>query len=163
MPQAVNSGLLLYADDTCLIYTGKDIRMIEEKLNTDFRSLCDWFIDNKLSVHFGEEKTKSILFGTKRQLKNQRDLDLRYGDIEIKQHSKVPYLGCILDNDLSGESMATEVLSLVNNRIKFLYWKENFLTLSLHHLLCNALIQPHYDYACSAWYLSLNKRLSKTI
>ena len=66
MPQAVNSDLLLYADDTCLIYTGKHINTIEEQLNTDFSSLCDWFVDNKLSVHFGEEKTKSILFGTKR-------------------------------------------------------------------------------------------------
>ena len=36
MPQAVNSDLLLYADDTCLIYTGKDINTIEEQLNTDF-------------------------------------------------------------------------------------------------------------------------------
>ena len=163
MPQAVNSDLLLYADDTCLIYTGKDINTIEEQLNTDFSSLCDWFVDNKLSVHFGEEKTKSILFGTKRQLKNQRDLDLRYGDLKIKQHSKVTYLGCILDNDLSGEPMATKVLRLVNNRLKFLYRKQKFLTLSLRRLLCNALIQPHYDYACSAWYPSLNKRLSKKI
>ena len=163
MPQAVNSDLLLYADDTCLIYTGKDINTIEEQLNTDFSSLCDWFVDNKLIVHFGEEKTKSILFGTKRQLKNQRDLDLRYGDLKIKQHSKVTYLGCILDNDLSGESMATKVLRLVNNRLKFLYRKQKFLTLSLRRLLCNALIQPHYDYACSAWYPSLNKRLSKKI
>ena len=109
MPQAVKSDLLLYADGTCLMYTGKDIKMIEEQLNTDFSSLCDWFIDNKLSVHFGEGKTKSFLFGTKWQLKNQRDLVLRYGDTEIKQHSKVTYLGCILDNDLSGESMATKV------------------------------------------------------
>ena len=61
MPQAVNSEWLLYADDTCLIY----IQKIEEQLNSDFTSLCEWFIDNKLSVHFGEEKTKSILFGTK--------------------------------------------------------------------------------------------------
>ena len=114
MPQAMNSDLLLYTDDTCLIYTGKGINTIEEQLNTDFSSLCDWFVDNKLSVHFGEEKTKSILSGTKRQLKSQRDLDLRCGDIEIKQHSKVTYLGCILDNDLSGESMATKVLRLVN-------------------------------------------------
>ena len=58
MPQAVNSELLLYADDTCLIYMGKNIQKIEEQLNSDFTSLCEWFIDNKLSVHFGEEKTK---------------------------------------------------------------------------------------------------------
>ena len=150
MPQAVKSDLLLYADDTCLMYTGKDIKMIEEQLNTDLSSLCDWFIDNKLGVHFGEEKTKSILFGNKRQLKNQRGLVLGYGNIEIKQYNKVTYLGCILDNDLSGESMATKVLSLVNSRLKFLYWKQKFLTLPLRRLLCNALIQPHYNYACPA-------------
>ena len=34
MPQAVKSDLLLCADDTCLMYTGKDIKMIEEQLNT---------------------------------------------------------------------------------------------------------------------------------
>ena len=163
MPQAVKSDLLLYADDTCLIYTGKDIKMIEEQLNTDLSSLCDWFIDNKLGVHFGEEKTKSILFGNKRQLKSQGDLVHGYGNIEIKQYSKVTYLGCILDNDLSGESMATKILSLVNSRLKFLYRKQKLLTLSLLRLLCNALIQPHYDYACLVWYPSLNKRLSKKI
>ena len=163
MTQAVKCDLLLYADDTSLMYTSKDIKTIEEQLNTDLTSPCDSFIDNKLSVHFAEEKTKSILFGTKRQLKNQRDLALRYGDIEIKQHSKVTYPGCILDNDLSGESMATNVVSLVNSRLKFIYRKQKFLTLPLRRLLCNALIQPHYDYACPAWYPPLNKRLSKKI
>ena len=163
MPQAVNSELLLYADDTCLIYMGKDIQKIEEQLNSDFTSLCEWFIDNKLSVHFGEEKTKSILFGTKRQLKDQRDLNLKYGDIEIEQHSKVTYLGCTLDNILSGEHMAAKVLNTVNNRLKFLYRKQKFLSLSLRRLLCNALIQPHFDYACAAWYPLLNKRQSKRI
>ena len=33
----------------------------------------------------------------------------------------------------------------------------------MRRLLCNALIQPHYDYACSAWYPSLSKRLLKKI
>ena len=71
-------------------------------LNKDFNSLCEWFIDNKLSIHFGEEKTKSILFGTKQLLHKGKSLNIRYGDTEIKQHTKVTYLGCILDNDLSG-------------------------------------------------------------
>ena len=29
MPHSVNSELLLYADDTCLIYTGKDIQKLK--------------------------------------------------------------------------------------------------------------------------------------
>ena len=43
----------------------KDINKIEKQLNKDFESICDWFVDNKLSIHFGNDKTKSILFATK--------------------------------------------------------------------------------------------------
>ena len=84
IPQAVSHELLLYADDTCLICMRKDIKMIEDELNKDFNSLCKWLIDNKLSIHFGEQKTKSILFGTTKRLKNLRNLDIQYKDIEIK-------------------------------------------------------------------------------
>ena len=45
--------------------------------------------------------------------------------------------------------MATKVLGLVNGRLKFLYRKQRFLTYPLRRLLCHALIQSHYDYACS--------------
>ena len=65
MPQAVDCNLLLYADDSCLVYRDNNINEIEKQLNTNFNSLCDWFVDNKLSIHFGEDKTKSILFGKK--------------------------------------------------------------------------------------------------
>ena len=68
-------------------------------------------MDNKLSIHFGEDKTKSILFGTKRRLKGLRELDIRCGDVKIKQHPQVTYLGCVLDSSLTGESMALHALS----------------------------------------------------
>ena len=42
----------------------------------DFSSLCDWFVDNKLSVHFDQDKTKLILFGTEHQLWNAKDLNI---------------------------------------------------------------------------------------
>ena len=62
MPQAVSSDLLLYADDSGLAFGGKDLNTIEHQLNKDFNNLCDWFVDNKLSIHFGDDKTKSIIF-----------------------------------------------------------------------------------------------------
>ena len=93
MPQAVNSELLLYADDTCLIYMGKDTKTIEEQLNRDFNFLCEWLIDNKLSIHFGEEKIKCILFGTKGHLKNQTDLYIKYGDIKNQTAQQGNLLG----------------------------------------------------------------------
>ena len=50
MSQAVKCNLLLYADDTCLVCQHKDINEIEKQLNKDFQSICDWFVDNKLSI-----------------------------------------------------------------------------------------------------------------
>ena len=77
--------------------------------------------------------------------------------MKIKQYSEVTYLGCILDESLSGESMALNVVCKINTRSKFLHRKNKFLSPQLRRLLCNALIQPHFDYACSVWYPKLKK------
>ena len=116
MPQAVTCDLLLYSDYTCLVFQHKDVIEIETVLNKNFSSLCDWFIDNKLSIHFGEEKTKSILFSNKHKVKKYKPLNIHYKNIKIKQYSKVTYLGCILDETLSGESMAIHVINKINSR-----------------------------------------------
>ena len=163
MPQAVTSTLLLYADDSCILYQHKDVVQIEKRLNEDFENLCDWFVDNKLSIHFGEDKTKSILFASKRRAKNIRQLNIKYKDINIKQHSEVTYLGCVLDETMSGEPMALKVINKINGKLKFLYRKNRFLSPELRRMLCNALIQPHFDYACPAWYPNLNEKLKKKI
>ena len=42
---------------------------------------------------------------------------------------------------------------------KFSYRKNQFLTPELLWLLCNAIIQPHFDYACSACYPNLTQKL----
>ena len=68
LAQAVVSDSLLYVDDNCIVFQDENVTEIEKQLLKDFSSLCDWFVDNKLSVHFGQDKTKSILFGTKHKL-----------------------------------------------------------------------------------------------
>ena len=136
--QAVKCDLFLYFDDTCLVFQHKDINKIENQLNKDFCNICDSFVDNKLSMHFGEDKTKSIPFASKFKRKNIKNLRIKYGHIQIKQQSKVKYLGCLLDETMSGEAMALNVVNKINNKLKFLYRKNSFLTPALRRLLCNA-------------------------
>ena len=85
-------------------------------------------MDNKLSIHFGEDKTKSTLFVSKFKRKN------------------------------FGEAMTLNVVNKINMKLKFLYRKNSFLISVLRGLLRNALIQPHFDYACSAWYPYVTKK-----
>ena len=66
MSNSVDCDLLLYAVDSCLVFTEPDVKTIEANLNRNFNSICDWFVENKLSIHFGEEKTKYIIFGSRK-------------------------------------------------------------------------------------------------
>ena len=59
---------MLYTDDTYLIFQHKDSTEIESALKKNFSMPCDWFVDNTLSIHFGEDKTKSISFGSKHKI-----------------------------------------------------------------------------------------------
>ena len=76
LPQAVISNSLLYSDDTCIVFQHKSEIEIEKNLFRDFSSLCNWFVDNKLCIHFRQDKTKSILFGTKYKLRNAKSLNM---------------------------------------------------------------------------------------
>ena len=96
MKQSVSSDLSLYPGDSCLIFQHKHETEIEKHLNKDFSNLCEWFLDNKLSIHFGEDKTKSILFGSKRKLRKVGKLNITYQGIDIKQNSQVIILAVYL-------------------------------------------------------------------
>ena len=62
MQAAVKCKLLLYADDSALLVSGKDVNEIQKVLSDELNSVCEWLVDNKLSIHLG--KTESILFGS---------------------------------------------------------------------------------------------------
>ena len=118
--QAVARDSFLYVDDTCIVFQHKNITEIEKQLIIDFWSWRHWFFDNKLSIHFGQDKTKSILFSSKHKLGNAKSLINVYNGIEIKQHGNAKYLGCILHESLSSKSMALNVIDKASSRLKFL-------------------------------------------
>ena len=139
------------------------IRKIGKQLNTDFQSIFDWFVDKKVSIHFGEDKTKLILFASKRRLKNVHQLNIRYKEINIKQHLKMTYPGCVLDETMLCEPMALKVINKINGKLKLIYINNRYLTKEFRSMLCNAFIQPHFDYAVPTWYPNFNKKTKKKI
>ena len=95
MKSAINDWeLRLYADDTCILFSNQNVSSIEKHLNVDFNSLCEWFIDDKLSINLGEDKTKYILF--KKGKKKYHALNITRNENKVKQYSVVKYLRCLL-------------------------------------------------------------------
>ena len=61
MSHTTDCDLLLCADDTCLQYQHKDLNQINKEVAKKLCNIRDWFVDNKVSVHFEEDKTKYTL------------------------------------------------------------------------------------------------------
>ena len=81
MPMANKFNLFLYVVGTCLIFQSKNVKDIKKQLNKVFENICDWFIEKKLSIHFGEDKTNSILLTLKRKIKKVSQLEIIYSNI----------------------------------------------------------------------------------
>ena len=114
------SGSYLHADDTCIFYQQEEGKKTDNVLNKELSLLCQWFIDN---MHFGEDKTKSILFSKARDL---REINISFAGHFIKQDRAIEYFGFQIDSVLSGEAMAFEamaskVLKKKNSKLKFPY------------------------------------------
>ena len=61
----------------------KEVDEIEKQINKNFKSICNWFVDNKLIINFGEDKTKSILFAYKKISNNVHQLNITYNHIRV--------------------------------------------------------------------------------
>ena len=91
-----------------MLVSGKDPKIIADKLSIELESCRQWMIDNKLSLHLG--KTEGILFGTEMKLNSVQDFPINCNGMTISTFSSVKYLGVTLDNTLSGDSIASNVI-----------------------------------------------------
>ena len=156
MPISVDCPLILYADDSALLASGKDPKIIADKLSQELERCRQWMIDNKLSLHLG--KTEVILFGTKRKLNSAANFSVICNGNTINTSSSVKYLGVTLDNTLSGDSIALNVIKKTSGRLKFLYRHSDCLNFKTRKTLCSALIMCYFDYACSSWYSAISQK-----
>ena len=76
-----NTDTYLYVDDTSIFYQHKDVTEIKNVLHKEFTKLSHWFIDNKLSIHCSEDKSKWILFSRDKSLP---ELNITYNNNRIK-------------------------------------------------------------------------------
>lgn len=158
MSGAVSNKLLLYADESAILVADKNTACIELSLKTEWEVISDWIADNRLPLHLG--KAESILFGSKRKLRQQSELEIPCKGTQIQFKESVKDLGAILEPYLSGEAKVNSVIQKASARLNFLYRKQRYLNLHSKKLWFMTLTQCHFDYACSFWYPRLQKATS---
>ena len=92
---------IMFADDTNLFYSSKDINTAFLKVNHELQKINEWFISNKLS--FNVKITKYSFFH-KPSKKDDIPLvlpKLNINNSEIARTESIKFLGVLLDENLS--------------------------------------------------------------
>ncbi|XP_071952123.1 uncharacterized protein [Antedon mediterranea] len=153
--------LLLYADDSAIVYSHRNPDIISKKLGSTLDSLCDWLVDNKLTINL--DKTECILFGSKRKTKNVNNFNVSTNGNNINTSNCVKYLGIEIDQNLTCSEYACKTIKKINNRLKFMYRQRKILSCKNRKLLCSALIQCVFDYAASSWFCGTSKAIQRKL
>ena len=69
-------AMLMYADDTVLLYSASSSKLIEETLNHEGNILFDWFNNNNLILNLKPGKTELVIYGTARNLATQPECNV---------------------------------------------------------------------------------------
>ena len=102
-----NCSLFLYADDSALAVSSHSLTFIQEQLSSNMGSLSKWLMENGLSLHLG--KTECILFGNNKKLSKAPELNIVCNDVKIQNTNCIKYLGCNIDNTMSGLTICMKV------------------------------------------------------
>ena len=141
-----NGSCLLFADDTSLYYSYKNIRYLKWNIEQDINRIKDWFKANKLTLNI--LKTECIYFNNK----NTTDtFEINIGKTVIKSTNSVKILGIWLDNKLSWKKHTNTLLMKIKQNTTLLQISNKFLTKHCKKNIYYSHIYSHIIYGLSLW------------
>ena len=149
----------LFADDTTLLFSERELSQLISKIKSGIFTLNEWCKFNKLFVNW--EKS-FLMFVTNRRVSLPDFIEI--DGQKVMSVKKFRLLGVNLDNRLNFESHAYEQSNVINKRI-YSIKRMFFLPFNLKMTFFKAFILPYFDYCISlSIYFSHNalKKFNKT-
>ena len=152
---------IMFADDTNLFYSSRDIFSLFETVNKELASINTWFQANKLSLN--ASKTKYVFFHKLRAGKNLpiNLPQLKINETEIKREHSLKFLGVMIDENLTWKKHIDLIVSKISKSIGVLYKASRFLNFNCLKSIYFALIHSYINYANIAWGSSCRTNLKK--
>jgi len=137
---------ILFADDTSLYASGKDLQLLLNSVETELESLRKWFEANKLSLNL--KKTKYIVIGNKVANKLCR---LKIGEVEIERVYVIKFLGINIDDRLNWKVHINILKNKISKVIAILCKIKTSVNQKALYILYNSLIFPYLSYCVEIW------------
>ena len=145
-------ALVLFADDTNLLFSHNDLSYLMETINSEMIQLSNWFLANKLSINV---KKSNFMIFKPRQNRQKIDLKIEINSYRIEQGREVVFLGVILDAHISHIASKISRSIGINFRSSFYLSKRALLTLNY------SLVLHYIQYCILVWGSTYSSKLNR--
>ena len=138
---------IVYADDTNIVITGKNIEEAANKANTILNKYVNYFNMNKLTLN--ETKTKYMVFT---QSKNSSNVPVvTINNSALERVKSIKFLGVILNDKLRWDEHKVYIKTKISKNIGILNKCRKILKLNDIISMYNSFILPYLSYCLPLW------------
>ena len=137
---------LLFADDTSVFMSHKDLHTLQTDFNREIELMTQWLVLNKLSVN--KKKTNYMLF-TNRKI-NLDLVTVKMGDSLVNRVSAIKFLGINIDDKLTWNIHIGVICNKLSKNIGVMY-KLKSLPQNILKMIYNSIVMPYLTYGIIVW------------
>ena len=149
----------LYADDTVISFSHKNIEFLENRVNSELKHVTSWLQTNKLTLNIN--KTNYVLFSRKNGPINNFKVEI--DNKTINRLQKVEFLGVIFDSRLSWRDHIRGIVGKLNKHNAIMYMIRNRLPKHCLRLIYFTLVYPSLTYCNILWGSTYRNQLQPLI
>ena len=143
-----NSIVHHFADDTNLLYVNKNLKVIQNKMNKDLKSLVTWLRANKISLN--ASKTEMLIFRDPRK-RIDFDLKIKIDGKKITPCTSVKYLGIFIDCHLNWHKHKVELSTKLSRAVGMLSKIRYYVKKETIHMIYYGIFSSILTYGSQIW------------
>ena len=144
------SNLSLYADDTCIYFSSKNVGQIKLVLEKDLELISHWLSCNKLKLNIS--KCEFLLVGSRHRIKKvDHELTVSLDGKYFRRVTNAKYLGVVIDQYLDWNDHVKYIKSKVVKCLYFLKRIRQYISKNDALTFYKTIIQCHFDYCDVVW------------
>ena len=140
--------LIMFADDSNMFLSGKNLREIEIRANSALEQIKKWLQVNRLSLNI--DKTNYMIFTTKARKKEQ-NLNIKINDKTISEVNTCKFLGIIVDNRLKWTDHINALSTKISKSIGIISKTRKYLGQKTLLQLYYSFVYPYLLYGNLIW------------
>ena len=139
----------LFADDTNLLNSSKDLTKLISSTNEELSKVTEWFKANRLSLNV--KKTHFMFFGNKQLPDDNSSHKLMLDGSYLEQVNSTKFLGLFIDEKLTWNQHISHISLKVSKGLGIISRVRRIFPQTVLLMLYYSLIYPYLSYCCIIW------------